>query len=296
MTDGSPGFLTLNRFLRERFGERVQKIPIDAGFTCPNRDGTRGRGGCIYCDAHGSGTGRQRFAQKGIAGQVREGMAWAERRYGARKFIAYFQSFSNTYAPLDILERRYREALVSPEIVGLSIGTRPDCIDRERLELISRVAGHRMVIMEYGLQSASDKTLRRINRGHRVRDFIDAVRLTREYGFHTCAHVIFGLPGQSREEMLDTAGLLAELAVGGVKFHQLYVVEGTQIHDLYEKGEIRLLDQDYYAEAVAESIKRLPPDTVIHRLAGDPPKEGFVGPGWSLDKAGTVRRIRRMVG
>jgi len=193
-------YLTLNRFLRSAFGERVQKIPLDAGLTCPNRDGSKGRGGCIFCDASGSGTGASKSGRD-IRSQMKTGMEWAAMRYRARKFIAYFQSFSNTYGPAEKLKALYSQALAGPEVVGLAIGTRPDCVDMERLDLIARTGSGRMVWMEYGLQSASDRTLAFINRGHTVSDFVSAVELTRRYGFLTCAHIIFGLPGETSAEM-----------------------------------------------------------------------------------------------
>jgi uncharacterized protein len=284
-------YLSLNQYLRSVFGERVQKISLDAGFTCPNRDGTKGRGGCIYCDARGSGNGAY-GSGKGIAEQMKEGIKWASRRYGARKFIAYFQSFCNTYGPLDRLEAVYTQALVGPEVVGLSIGTRPDCVDKERLELISRLGKGRMVWMEYGLQSASDATLAGINRKHTVSDFVQAVEISKKYGLLTCAHVIFGLPGEGRREMEDTVRLLANLKVEGVKFHHLYVVENTELNRLYRSGKYKPIAQEDYVQMVAWALANLPEGTVIQRLTGDPPRNELVAPDWSLDKRQTISMIQ----
>jgi radical SAM protein (TIGR01212 family) len=285
-------YLSLNRYLRSMFGERVQKVSLDAGLTCPNRDGVKGTGGCIYCDAGGSGTGASRKG-KDVAQQMREGIRQARRRYGAEKFIAYFQSFSNTYAAPERLEGLYSQALLGPEVVGLSIGTRPDCVDLKKLALIARVGKGRMVWMEYGLQSASDATLARINRGHTVRDFIHAVELSKEYGFPVCAHVIFGLPGEGRAEMEDTVRLLASLKIDGVKFHQLYVVEGTALHHLYETGGYSPMEQADYAGMVARAIRALPAGTVIQRLTGDPPRDRTVAaPAWSYRKTETTTLIK----
>jgi radical SAM protein (TIGR01212 family) len=285
-------YLSLNRYLRGIFGERVQKVSLDAGLTCPNRDGTKGTGGCVYCDAGGSGTGGSK-AGKDVAQQMREGIQQARKRYGAEKFIAYFQSFSNTYAAPERLEGLYSQALVGPEVVGLSVGTRPDCVDHEKLALIARVGRDRMVWMEYGLQSASDATLSRINRGHTARDFIHAVGLAREYGFPVCAHVIFGLPGEGRTEMEDTVHLLAGLKIDGVKFHQLYVVEGTALHRLHEVGGYRPMEQAEYAGMVAWALRALPAGTVIQRLTGDPPRDRtVVAPAWSYRKAETTALIK----
>jgi hypothetical protein len=287
-------YLSLNQYLRSVFGERVQKISLDAGFTCPNRDGTKGRGGCIYCDARGSGTGAYESG-KDIAEQMKAGINWAGRRYGARKFIAYFQSFSNTYGPLDRLEDIYTQALVGSEVVGLSIGTRPDCVDKDRLELISHIGEGRMVWMEYGLQSASDATLARINRKHTVSDFIRAVEISKEYGLMTCAHIIFGLPDEGRSEMEDTVRLLAGLKVDGVKFHHQYIVENTELNRLYRAGKYRPITQQDYVEMVAWALANLPKSTVIQRLTGDPPMNLLVAPDWSFDKIQTIAMIHNMI-
>lgn len=269
----------------------MQKIPLDAGFTCPNRDGTKGRGGCIYCDARGSGTGAYRLNQD-VGEQMKAGISWARRRYGARKYIAYFQSFSNTYGTAERLKTVYRQALVGPEVVGLSIGTRPDCIDEERLELISRIGKGRMVWMEYGLQSASDATLSRINRKHTVDDFVHAVKISKKYGFMVCAHVIFGLPEEGPGEMKDTIRLLSNLHIDGVKFHHLYILKNTQLDRLYQSGNYRPIKQEDYAEMVAWALKNLPRNTVIQRLTGDPPWNQLVTPDWSLDKKQTIAMIQ----
>ncbi len=286
--------LTLNRYLKERFGERVQKIPIDAGLACPNRDGTKGRKGCIYCDPRGSGTGA---AAKGVsvAKQMRLGMEWAKRRYGARKFIAYFQSYSNTYAPLERLEELYTQALQGPQVVGVSIGTRPDCIDHERLDLISQVFKGKMVWVELGLQSASDETLKLINRGHTFKDFEKAVHLVKEFGFLSCVHVIFGLPGETREHMERTIKAINRMPLDGIKFHQLYVLKGTPLHRLYEKGGVDPLSQEEYAKTVAWSIKQLKPGMVVQRLVGDPPGQGLVAPLWSRNKQETINLVNKFL-
>ncbi len=288
-------FLTFNTYLRQKFGCRVQKIPIDAGLTCPNRDGRIGRGGCIYCNQLGSGTGA---FSKGVSirEQMERGIMWARRRYKARKFIAYFQSYSNTYAPLHVLEDIYSQALLGPDVVGLFISTRPDCIDDERLELIKRVSKGRMLWMEYGLQSASDKTLSLINRGHKVADFIRAVEITHEFGIPVCAHVIFGLPGEGQDEMTDTVRLLSDLGIEGVKFHQLYVVKGTVLHDLYKKGRYQPISREEYVDMVLWAIRHLSKETVIHRLTGDPMPGELVAPDWSLEKTRIIQQIRSRIG
>jgi len=283
-------FLSLNQFLRQHFGHRVQKIPLDAGLSCPNRKPGSGKGGCIYCNPQGSGSGAHARGV-GIGDQLEQGMKWASRRYKAKAFIAYFQSYSNTFAPLERLEEIYRQAANRPEIVGVAIGTRPDCVDRHVLELIRKIFKGKMVWMEYGLQSASDLTLKMVNRGHTVQDFIDAVRLTREFPFLICAHVIFGLPGETRKQMLDTVGLVRELGLEGIKFHQLYVVKNTLLHRFFEDGEYRPISLDDYASTVAHAIRLLPADTVIQRLTGDPAPGELVAPSWAGRKDLILKRI-----
>ncbi len=283
-------YLTFNAHLRSIFGCRVQKIPLDAGLTCPNRDGTVGTGGCIYCNQTGSGTGA--FSRgKDVGAQMRSGMTWAAKRYRARRFIAYFQSFSNTYASLSRLRSLYSQALVSPDVVGLFIGTRPDCVNRQILSMVRDVAQGRMIWMEYGLQSASDRTLRRINRGHAVSDFVRAVEITRSMDIPVCAHVIFGLPGEGAGEMRQTVRLLADLGVQGVKFHQLYVVRGTRLERWYREGRYSPISLEEYADMVAWAIRELPAGTVIHRLTGDPMRGELVAPGWSSDKIRIISMI-----
>lgn len=286
-------YLTLNRFLKERFGSRVQKIPLDAGLGCPNRK-PDGSAGCIFCDSRGSGTGAHKQG-KSVREQMEAGMIWASKRYGAKKFIAYFQSWSNTFASPESLRQIFSEALIDESVVGISIGTRPDCIDRSRLDVIAQVGGKRMVWMEYGLQSASDKTLRLINRGHLVEDFVKAVKLTHEYDFLLCAHVMFGLPEESRDDMEKTVELLKETGVEGVKFHQLFVVNGTGLHKMYDEGLFNPISLEDYASITAWSIKRLGCDTVIQRIVGDPPKGELVAPLWSMNKKVVVDAIHKQL-
>lgn len=283
-------YLSLNRFLRKRFGERVQKIPLDAGLGCPHRMAD-GSGGCIFCDSRGSGTGAGTQQGLGIREQMEAGMRWGLRRYKARKYMAYFQSWTNTYGHPEKLRRLYSDALIDESVVGLAIGTRPDCVDRKRLDIIADVAGDRMVWMEYGLQSACDRSLKALNRGHSVRDFINAVKLTREYGFHICAHVMFGIPGETRAEMEKTVDFLKENRIDGVKFHQLFIVKGTPLDEIYKNGAFNPVSLEEYADITAWAIKRLGAETVIQRLAGDPPIGELVAPEWALDKQRAVESI-----
>ncbi|WP_373500009.1 TIGR01212 family radical SAM protein [Desulfococcus sp.] len=280
-----------NTWLREQFGERVQKITVDAGLTCPNRDGRAGRGGCIYCNARGSGTGGHARGLS-ITRQIRNSRHVIARRYKARKFLVYFQSFSNTYAPLDTLRGMYDEALAAVDgIVGLSVGTRPDCVDEPVLELLQAYAEHAMIWVEYGLQSIHDETLRRIHRGHDAACFRRAVDATRGRGIRICAHVILGLPGETRGHMMETARAVAEMGIDGIKLHLLYVVRGTALDRLYREGAFQCLSQSEYVDRVCEFLEYLPKEMVIQRLTGDPHPEELAAPLWALERT-TLTRIR----
>ncbi len=284
-------YTDLNGYLKAAFGCRVQKITVDAGLSCPNRDGTLSRSGCIYCNARGSGTGAHDRGLS-VTDQLLRGKAALSRRYKTDKFIAYFQSFSNTYAPLSRLRALYEEALSVDGIVGLSVGTRPDCVDEPVLDLLEEMAADRMVWIEYGLQSACDETLVRIRRGHDAAQFLRAVSATRGRGIRICAHVILGLPGEGRKQMMETADFVARAGIDGVKIHLLYVVRGTELARRHLAGGYRCLEQDEYVSLVCEFIERLPPEMVIQRLTGDPHRDELVAPAWSLDKAGTLAKVR----
>ncbi len=282
-----------NSYLREIFGERVQKISLDAGFNCPNRDGTISDTGCIFCDSRGSGSGAMINRGLSIDDQIMEGRRSAEKRYKARKFIAYFQSFTNTYAPLPQLKDLYTRALNHRGMVGLSIGTRPDCVDQDILALISSFQKDYLVWIEFGLQSAHDVTLSRINRGHDVACFEKGVRMAMEYGLNICVHVIIGLPNESHEMMMGTARYIAGLPIAGVKIHSLYVTKGTPLAALYDKGGYKCLARDVYVEEVVDFLELLPPELVIQRLTGDPVREDLIAPLWALKKTENIRIINR---
>lgn len=284
-------YRSLKSFLVDRFGERVHKITLDAGLTCPNRDGRVGYGGCLYCNARGSGTGA---FDKGfsITRQLEEGIHKVGRRYQVRKFMAYFQSFSNTYAPVAQLRTLYGEALAHPQVVALSIGTRPDCLDGDIIDLLSSYSRTHLVCLELGLQSAHDRTLELLNRGHDVAAFVRAVHLAAGRGLHLLAHVILGLPGESRGEMLATARFLSKLPIDGVKIHLLYVIQDTALARLYAQGGYQPLTQAAYVDLVVEFLELLPPEMVIHRLTGDPHPEELVAPAWCLDKNAVLQEIK----
>ena len=279
-----------NSYLRQRYGCRVQKITLDAGLTCPNRDGTISRAGCIYCNPRGSGTG-QAASGMSIARQLEQAKEPLRKRYKAKKFLAYFQSYTNTYAPVDKLHGLYAQAVADPEVVGLCIGTRPDCVSDQVLDMISEMSMQKDIWMEYGLQSAHEQTLDRINRGHGLYAFEDAVGRTRQRELPICVHVILGLPGEGEEEILDTARYLAEQDIQAVKIHLLYVVQGTALHRLFAQGGYRCLEQEEYADLAARFVHILPREVIIQRLTGDPHREELVAPKWALNKQQTLQMI-----
>lgn len=287
-------YYDLNTYYREQFGVRVHKLSVDAGLTCPNRDGSLGRGGCIYCNDRGSGTGAH---QRGlsITDQLAAAKAVVARRFKARQFIAYFQSYSNTYAPLDRLEAMYNEALAVPDIVGLAIGTRPDCVDPAALDLLQGYARDRMVWLEYGLQSSHDATLTLIRRGHSAECFRQAVLATAGRGIRICAHIILGLPGETTAHMRATADFIAALPIDGVKLHLLYVVKGTAMEALHAGGAYHCLEQMEYVDLVCDTLERLPARMVIQRLTGDPHRDELAAPLWAMEKHRTLTLINEVL-
>jgi uncharacterized protein len=283
-------YRNFSSYLRESFGCRIQKISVDAGLTCPNRDGSISYGGCIYCNERGSGTGAAKRAMS-VKEQLEMGKTRLAKRYKAKKFMAYFQSFSNTYGPLGRLKVLYEEALSVKDIVGLSLGTRPDCAPDEVLDYIEALSRENLIWIEYGLQSSSDATLARINRGHTVGAFLDAVLRTRSRNLPICAHIILGLPGESREDMLETARFLACQDIQAVKIHLLYVVRGTVLEDWYRAGIFRCMSLDEYTSTVAEFLSLLPSHLIIQRLTGDPHPWELAAPAWALEKQRNLHAI-----
>jgi len=281
----------LNSYFRSIFGCRVQKITIDAGFSCPNRDGKFSTSGCIYCNTRGSGTGAWAKGQS-VTDQILAGKMALSGRYKAKKFIAYFQSFTNTYAPLDSLKSLYEEALSIDDVVGLSLGTRPDCVDEPVLKLIESYAKKHLIWIEYGLQSVHDKSLALINRGHDFQCFKDAVDATLNRGIKICAHVILGLPEEKRSHMIETAKTIAKMGIDGIKIHLLYVIKGTKLEKLYLQGSYKCLQQQQYVNLVCDFLERIPRDMIIQRLTGDPHPEELVAPQWSVKKAQTLSMIK----
>jgi radical SAM protein (TIGR01212 family) len=282
----------LNTYYRELFGCRVQKISLDAGLTCPNRDGAISTGGCIYCNPSGSGTGAHKKGVS-ITEQLLLGKKTLAARYKAKKFIAYFQSFSNTYAPIDRLKGLYDEALSVEDVVGLSIGTRPDCVHESTLDLLESYARRHLIWLEYGLQSVHDSTLKLINRGHDFRCFKTTVAATQKRrGLHICTHIILGLPHEDRHKMRETAKQIATLGIDGIKIHLLYVIAGTKLEKRYRQGGYTCLGQEEYVDLACDIVERLPGNMIIQRLTGDPHPEELVAPAWALNKSQTLTMIK----
>jgi len=282
----------LNSWLRNIYGCRVQKITIDAGLSCPNRDGTISSSGCIYCNALGSGTGAHAKGLS-ITDQIIEGKRTLSKRYNANKFIAYFQSFSNTYAPLEHLRSLYEEALAVEDIVGISVGTRPDCISEPVLQLLQGYSRNNLVWVEYGLQSANDSTLMFINRGHDFKCFLDAVEMSQGRNLKICVHIILGLPGEGKEQIRETAKVVANLGIDGIKLHLLYVIKGTKLEELYNNGEYKCLEQQQYIDYVCDFLEYIPDDIVIQRLTSDPHRNELIAPAWALHKQETLDLIMK---
>ena len=248
-------------------------------------------GGCVYCDNRSFSPNR-RLPRSSVRDQVSRGVAILQKRYRAKHFLAYFQAATNTYAPVEKLRRLYDEALEHPQVVGLAIGTRPDCVPDAVLDLIQEYARERDVCLELGLQTIHDRSLDWMNRGHHLDVFLDAVARCQGRGLDLCAHVILGLPGESPADMLATADTLAALPVQAVKIHNLHVVHDTPLAEMYERGEIRLMERDEYVQVVCDFLERLPPGMVIQRLSGDAPPDYPVAPLWCLDKPALLDAIR----
>jgi radical SAM protein (TIGR01212 family) len=274
-------YADLRSFLQRRFGCRVHKITLDAHFTCPNLDGSKTIGGCIFCH---QGSGHSTLGALSITEQLERGKTHLRRRHKAERFLAYFQRYTNTYAPVETLRHLYDEALAVKEVVGLVVGTRPDCVPDPVLDLLQAYARRTYVAVEYGLQSIHDRTLECVNRAHGSGEFVDAVHRTAGRGIHTCVHVMLGLPGETRADMLATAQAIAALPLDGVKIHLTYVLKHTVLGDMYLEGQYRPMEIAEYVETVCDVLERLPPDMVVHRLTGDPPRNLLLAPQWALQK------------
>ncbi len=278
-------------YLKQRFPYRVHKVTVNAGLNCPNRDGTKGHGGCTYCNNRSFNPNiRRRLA--GIAEQIAAGRRVVARRTGARRVLAYFQAYSNTYGRLHELCALYEEALSCPGVVGLVIGTRPDCVDEAVLDVLAGYRGKGAEVwLEYGLQSAHDATLARINRGHGFAEYARAVRVTRARGLPVCVHLILGLPGEDRAMMLDTLHQVRRVGADGIKFHPLHVVRNTMMAHEWRRGEIALLNQGVYVRLVCDMLERLPAQWAVHRLTGTAASDVLLAPEWCSRKWAVINAI-----
>lgn len=287
---------TLNDCLRRTFGEKVYKLSLSSGCTCPNRDGTIGTGGCSFCSEGGSG--EFAAAPAPIAKQISEAKKRIAAKTDAKKFIAYFQAYTNTYGDVQRLEALYREAIENPEIVALSIGTRPDCIGDDVLAMLKRLNEIKPVWVELGLQTVNEKTAERVNRGYKLPVFEDTYRRLKEAGLTVIVHVIFNLPGETREDMLDTVRYLANLTphLDGIKLQMLQILSGTRLADEYAAEPFPLMNLTEYAALLKDAAALLPKETVIHRLTGDGPRKLLIAPLWCLDKKHVMNTIRKTLG
>lgn len=287
-------YYSLNRYLRDIFGNKVYKIALDGGFTCPNRDGTLDTRGCIFCSGMGSGE----FAQR-RTGSVTEQIELGKQRLAGKikdgKYIAYFQSFTNTYGPVSELRSLYEEAVRHPDIVAFSIGTRPDCLPDEVVRLLQEMNEKKPVWVELGLQTIHETTAQYIRRGYELPVFDDAVQRLKQAGLEVVVHVILGLPGEGKEEMKQTVRYVGKSGVDGIKLQLLHVIKGTDLEQDYREGRFRTLGMEEYVQLVAECIALLPPDMVIHRMTGDGDKRTLVAPLWSADKKKVLNALNKAI-
>lgn len=269
-------------YFKKKFDERVQKISIDAGFSCPNRDGTKGRGGCTYCN---NDTFNPFYCEpsKSVTQQLNEGVAFFEPKYKTQKYIAYFQAYSNTYGSLNLLKKLYEEALSHPKVIGLMVGTRPDCVDDTILDYLSELSEKYFVVVEYGLESTLDRTLELINRCHTHKESVDAIKKTVARKIETGVHMILGLPGESDDEIIAHAKVLSKLPITSLKLHQLQIVKGTVLAKQYaaDKKSIRLFQADEYIDLVIRFLEELNPRIIVERFISESPKDLLIAPKWN---------------
>lgn len=286
-------YRTLNEHYQEKFGCKVYKLSIDAGFTCPNRDGTLGIGGCIFCSDDGGGE----FAVK--PGDIRMQLEKAREKVAAKcksgKYIAYFQSFTNTYAPVEVLRQKYMEAIGSEGIVGLAIGTRPDCLPPETVALLARINAIKPVSVELGLQTVHEKSVAYIRRGYENAVYFDAVRRLKEAGLEVVTHIIIGLPGETAEDMAQTTAQAVRAGTDGLKFHLLHILRGTALEAEYREGKVRCLSMEEYGRALHRCLQEVPSSVTVHRITGDGAKKNLIAPIWSADKKRVLNYLKEVL-
>lgn len=285
-------YLSFNKYLKDKFGQKVYKISLDGGFTCPNRDGKAGTRGCIFCSKGGSGD----FAESremSITEQIESGKKKVEKKIKSGKYIAYFQAFTNTYAPVEILRQKYEEAINHPDIVALSIATRPDCLGDDVLRLLDEMNKIKPVFVELGLQTIHQKSAKYIRRGYDLSIYDKAVRDLKKIGVNVVVHVILGLPNESENDMLETVKYVCESGANGIKLQLLHIIDGTDLAKDYEKGLFKTLEFDEYVNLIVKCVKIIPKDIVIHRLTGDGAKKDLIAPLWSADKKRVLNAINK---
>ncbi len=285
-------YLSFNKYLKDKFGQKVYKISLNGGFTCPNRDGKTGTRGCIFCSKGGSGD----FAENrdmSITEQIESGKKKVEKKIKSGKYIAYFQAFTNTYAPVETLRQKYEEAINHPDIVALSIATRPDCLGDDVLRLLDEMNKIKPVFVELGLQTIHQKSAKYIRRGYDLSVYDKAVRDLKKIGVNVVVHVILGLPNESENDMLETVKYVCESGANGIKLQLLHVIDGTDLAKDYEKGLFKTLEFDEYVNLIVKCVKIIPKDIVIHRLTGDGAKKDLIAPLWSADKKRVLNAINK---
>lgn len=285
-------YLSFNKYLKDKFGQKVYKISLDGGFTCPNRDGKTGTRGCIFCSKGGSGD----FAENrdmSITEQIESGKKKVEKKIKSGKYIAYFQAFTNTYAPVETLRQKYEQAINHPDIVALSIATRPDCLGDDVLKLLDEMNKIKPVFVELGLQTIHQKSAKYIRRGYDLSVYDKAVRDLKKIGVNVVVHVILGLPNESENDMLKTIKYVCESGANGIKLQLLHVIDGTDLAKDYEKGLFKTLEFDEYVNLIVKCVKIIPKDIVIHRLTGDGAKKDLIAPLWSADKKRVLNAINK---
>lgn len=287
-------FNDLSGYIKSKFGSRVQKLSIDAGFTCPNRDGSKGTGGCTFCN-NKSFNPEYCTPEKSITDQIRQGMDFFSKKYGEINYLAYFQAYTNTYSSLDDLRRLYEEALSFPGIAGIVVGTRPDCIDLPLLGYFRELASRYYVSIEYGIESSLDRTLQRINRGHDWQECVKAISLTAAHGIHTGAHLILGLPGESREDMLDHSRRISKLPLSMLKIHQLQIIRGTRMEAefLESPSDFLVFNVDEYIDLVIRFLELLNPAIIVERFASASPPDLIAGKRWGLKNFEIVAKVEK---
>lgn len=290
---GKP-YYSLDAMLRHRFGEKIYKITLNGGMGCPNRDGTLGRGGCIFCSSGGSGDFAGNVSLS-IQEQIEQQICSIRKKRPVRRFIAYFQAYTNTYAPVEYLEKTFREALQHPDVAGLSIGTRPDCLPKETLDLLADLNAEKPVWIELGLQTIHEYTAQYIRRGYDLSCFEDAVFQLHSRGLEIIVHTILGLPGESRQDILETIAYLNHLPIQGIKLQLLHILKGTDLAADYLSGKFQTLSMEEYLDLVISCLEHLSPEIVVHRITGDGPKELLIAPLWSSRKREVLNALHHKI-